>query len=138
MYLGSTDAARAAADIVLTQEGLSTIVDGILISRQIFQRIQNFITYRIAATLQLLIFFFIAVFSLKPIDYMPENWEQVLINMSIYIRMYNICIYIYTFMYAYIYIYVCMYIHRYLDMIIYTYIYIYRLHAGELGTGDTS
>eukprot|EP00596_Hydrurales_sp_CCMP1899_P000338 CAMPEP_0119040160 /NCGR_PEP_ID=MMETSP1177-20130426/10002_1 /TAXON_ID=2985 /ORGANISM="Ochromonas sp, Strain CCMP1899" /LENGTH=917 /DNA_ID=CAMNT_0007004925 /DNA_START=408 /DNA_END=3161 /DNA_ORIENTATION=- len=74
---GSTDAARAAADIVLTQEGLSTIVDGILISRQIFQRIQNFITYRIAATLQLLIFFFIAVFSLKPIDYMPDNWEEL-------------------------------------------------------------
>lgn len=43
---GSTDAARAAADIVLTEEGLSTIVEGIIISRCIFQRIQNFITYR--------------------------------------------------------------------------------------------
>jgi H+-transporting ATPase len=30
---GSTDAARAAADIVLTEEGLSTIIEGILISR---------------------------------------------------------------------------------------------------------
>jgi magnesium-transporting ATPase (P-type) len=45
-YAGSTDAARAAADIVLTEEGLSTIVEGIIISRCIFQRIQNFITYR--------------------------------------------------------------------------------------------
>ena len=45
-HAGSTDAARAAADIVLTEEGLSTIVEGIIISRCIFQRIQNFITYR--------------------------------------------------------------------------------------------
>lgn len=47
---GSTDAARAAADIVLTEEGLSTIVEGIVISRCIFQRIQNFITYRSVQT----------------------------------------------------------------------------------------
>ena len=46
---GSTDAARAAADIVLTEEGLSTIVEGIIISRCIFQRIQNFITYRLVS-----------------------------------------------------------------------------------------
>ena len=49
---GATDAARAAADIVLTEPGLSTIVHGIIIARTIFQRIQNFITYRVAATLQ--------------------------------------------------------------------------------------
>ena len=48
VFPGSTDAARAAADIVLTEEGLSTIVEGIVISRCIFQRIQNFITYRSA------------------------------------------------------------------------------------------
>ena len=70
---GSTDAARAAADIILTQEGLSTIIDGILISRCIFVRIRNFITYRISATLQLLIFFFIAVFAFKPPDYQPTT-----------------------------------------------------------------
>ena len=68
---GSTDAARAAADIILTEEGLSTIIDGILISRCIFVRIRNFITYRISATLQLLIFFFIAVFAFKPTNYQP-------------------------------------------------------------------
>ena len=66
---GSTDAAKAAADIVLTEPGLSTIVHGILIARCIFVRIRNFITYRIAATLQLLLFFFIAVFAFKPVDY---------------------------------------------------------------------
>jgi len=60
---------------VLTEEGLSTIVEGIVISRCIFQRMKNFITYRIAATLQLLIFFFIAVLSLNPRDYQPSDWE---------------------------------------------------------------
>ena len=72
---GATDAARAAADIVLTQPGLSTIVEGIIIARRIFVRISNFLTYRIAATLQLLVFFFIAVFAFKPNEYMPHGWE---------------------------------------------------------------
>jgi H+-transporting ATPase len=45
---GATDAAMAAADIVLTQEGLSTIVTGIVIAREIFARISNFITYRVS------------------------------------------------------------------------------------------
>jgi H+-transporting ATPase len=66
---GSTDAARAAADIVLTEPGLSTIIHGILIARIIFVRIRNFMTYRIAATLQLLLFFFISIFAFRPIDY---------------------------------------------------------------------
>jgi hypothetical protein len=66
---GATDAARAAADIVLTEEGLSTIVEGIIISRCIFQRMKNFITYRIAATLQLLVFFFFAVLTMQPEKY---------------------------------------------------------------------
>jgi H+-transporting ATPase len=79
---GSTDAAKAAADIVLTQEGLSTIVRGLLISRCIFMRIKSFITYRIAATMQLIFFFFIAVFAFDPYDYQPtdnpdsEDWPS--------------------------------------------------------------
>lgn len=71
---GATDAARAAADIVLTQPGLSTIVHGIVTARCIFQRMKNFINYRIAATLQLLTFFFIAVLSLHPKDYDPNRF----------------------------------------------------------------
>merc|ERR1712054_456697 len=70
---GATDAAKAAADIVLTQPGLSTIVEGILISRRIWCRVRSFLTYRIAATLQLLCFFFIAVFAYRPNEYMPAN-----------------------------------------------------------------
>merc|ERR1712193_254499 len=73
---GATDAAEAAADIVLTEPGLSTIVEGILISRRIWCRVRSFLTYRIAATLQLLCFFFIAVFAYRPNDYMPKDWQH--------------------------------------------------------------
>ena len=45
---GATDAANAAADIVLTDDGLSTIVYGIVVAREIFARISNFITYRVS------------------------------------------------------------------------------------------
>ena len=69
----ATDAARAASDIVLTEDGLSCIVDGIIIARCIFQRMKNFIIYRIAATLQLLVFFFLAVLTLQPNKYQPDN-----------------------------------------------------------------
>jgi len=74
---GATDAARSAADIVLTKEGLSTIVHGIFCARKIFKRISNFLTYRISATLQLLIFFFIAVFAYRPVDFMPKDWQSI-------------------------------------------------------------
>jgi H+-transporting ATPase len=74
---GATDAARSAADIVLTTEGLSTIVHGIFCARKIFKRISNFLTYRISATLQLLIFFFIAVFAFHPVKYMPKDWQTI-------------------------------------------------------------
>merc|ERR1719298_284309 len=73
---GATDAAKAASDIVLTEAGLSTIVEGILISRRIWCRVRSFLTYRIAATLQLLCFFFIAVFAYRPNQYMPKNWQK--------------------------------------------------------------
>jgi H+-transporting ATPase len=74
---GATDAARAAADIVLTQPGLSTIIDGVVTARQIFLRIQNFVTYRISASLQLLTFFFIAVFAFQPNEYEPQDTENI-------------------------------------------------------------
>merc|ERR1712232_424675 len=72
---GATDAAKAAADIVLTEPGLSTIIEGILIARRIWCRVRNFLTYRIAATLQWLCFFFIAVFAYRPNKYMPQDWQ---------------------------------------------------------------
>lgn len=63
---GSTDAARAAADIVLTKPGLSVIINAINLSRKIFQRMKNYVTYRIACTIQLLLFFFISVLLFHP------------------------------------------------------------------------
>ena len=62
---GATDAAQLAADIVLTQPGLHTIINGIVLAREIFQRIYNFLIYRIAASLQLLLFFFVGVLVFK-------------------------------------------------------------------------
>ena len=63
---GATDAARAASDLVLTNEGLSVIIDAIFESRKIFQRMRNYIIYRIACTIQLLFFFFFAVLTVEP------------------------------------------------------------------------
>jgi H+-transporting ATPase len=84
---GATDAARAAADLVLTNEGLGTIIDGIVVSRQIFTRLKNFISYRIAATLQLLTFFFIAVFAFPPEYYYKKNgFQSVTVGTIYYIR----------------------------------------------------
>jgi H+-transporting ATPase len=48
-------------------------VKGIIVSRIIFVRIKNFITYRISATLQLLIFFFISVFLFDPNKYAHDD-----------------------------------------------------------------
>lgn len=66
---GSTDAARGAADIVLTSPGLSVIIEAVYRSRKIFQRMKNYCTYRIACTMQLLLFFFIAMIFIRPASY---------------------------------------------------------------------
>jgi len=58
---GCTDAARSAADIVLLAPGLSTIVDGLMTSRAIFQRMRSYALYRITSTVHFLMFFFIVV-----------------------------------------------------------------------------
>jgi len=51
---GATDAARAAAAIVLMTPGLSVIIDAIKESRRIFQRMNSYAIYRIAETLGVL------------------------------------------------------------------------------------
>jgi len=58
---GATDAARAAASIVLTTPGLSVIIDAIKESRKIFQRMNSYAIYRIAETLRVLIFMTLAI-----------------------------------------------------------------------------
>jgi H+-transporting ATPase len=66
---GATDAARAAADIVLTTPGLSVIVDAVKESRKIFQRMQSYAIYRIAETIRVLLFMTLSilVFNFYPV-----------------------------------------------------------------------
>ncbi|MGB9515211.1 MAG: plasma-membrane proton-efflux P-type ATPase, partial [Candidatus Acidiferrum sp.] len=58
---GATDAARAAASIVLLASGLSVIIDAIKESRRIFQRMNSYAIYRIAETLRVLLFMTLAI-----------------------------------------------------------------------------
>jgi H+-transporting ATPase len=58
---GATDAARAAASIVLLSPGLSVIIDAIKESRRIFQRMNSYAIYRIAETLRVLLFMTLAI-----------------------------------------------------------------------------
>jgi H+-transporting ATPase len=66
---GATDAARAAADVVLLAPGLSVIVDAIRQAREIFARMTSYATYRIAETIRvlLLITLAIVVFNFFPV-----------------------------------------------------------------------
>ena len=58
---GATDAARAAASMVLLTPGLSVIIDAIKESRKIFQRMNSYAIYRIAETLRVLLFMTLAI-----------------------------------------------------------------------------
>jgi H+-transporting ATPase len=58
---GATDAARAAASIVLMTPGLSVIIGAIKESRKIFQRMNSYAIYRIAETLGVLLFMTLAI-----------------------------------------------------------------------------
>jgi H+-transporting ATPase len=66
---GATDAARAAADIVLMTSGLSVIIDAIKESRRIFQRMNSYAIYRIAETIRVLVFMTLSiiVFNFYPV-----------------------------------------------------------------------
>jgi H+-transporting ATPase len=66
---GATDAARAAASIVLMTSGLSVIIDAIKESRKIFHRMTNYAIYRIAETIRVLLFMTLAIliFNLYPV-----------------------------------------------------------------------
>ncbi|XVF87009.1 hypothetical protein PTKIN_Ptkin18bG0086100 [Pterospermum kingtungense] len=53
----ATDAARSAADIVLTEPGLSVIVSAVLTSRAIFQRMKNYTIYAVSITIRIVLGF---------------------------------------------------------------------------------
>ncbi len=58
---GATDAARAAADIVLMAPGLRVIIDAIEQARQIFERMKSYTIFRIAETIRVIIFMTLAI-----------------------------------------------------------------------------
>lgn len=53
----STDAARGAADFVLTEPGLSVIISAVLTSRSIFQRMKNYTIYAVSITIRIVLGF---------------------------------------------------------------------------------
>jgi H+-transporting ATPase len=66
---GATDAARAAASLVLTAPGLSVIVRAVEGARRIFERMNSYAIYRIAETIRIMIFVVLTmlVFNFYPI-----------------------------------------------------------------------
>jgi H+-transporting ATPase len=58
---GATDAARAAAALILTAPGLSVIINAIEIARQIFERMTSYTIYRIAMTMDIMFFVVLAM-----------------------------------------------------------------------------
>ncbi len=69
---GATDAARAAADVILLNPGLSVIIDAIKEARKIFERMKSYSTYRIAETIRLIFFItasvvFLGFYPISPI-----------------------------------------------------------------------
>ncbi len=58
---GATDAARAAADIVLTAPGLGVILEAIQQARITFERMQSYTIFRIAETIRIIFFMGLAI-----------------------------------------------------------------------------
>ncbi|KAI9290155.1 plasma-membrane proton-efflux P-type ATPase, partial [Umbelopsis sp. AD052] len=66
----ASDAARSAADIVLTEPGLSVIIEAIIGSRQIFQRMRNYSIYTCSVTIRVVVGFAILCFAFE-FDFPP-------------------------------------------------------------------
>lgn len=66
---GAADAARSAADLVLTAPGLSVIVKAVEEARRIFERMNSYAIYRITETIRIMLFMVLAmmVFNFYPI-----------------------------------------------------------------------
>ncbi len=62
---GATDAARAAASLVLTAPGLSVIVKAIEEARRIFERMNSYAIYRIVETIRIMFFVVLAMIIYK-------------------------------------------------------------------------
>ena len=88
---GATDAARAAADLVLTAPGLSVISRAVEEARRIFERMTSYATYRIAETIRVLIFMTasIAIFNFYPVTAVMVVLLALLNDLSIMMIAYD-------------------------------------------------
>ncbi len=73
---GATDAARAAADIVLLAPGLSVIVEAIHRAREVFRRMTNYAIYRITETIRIVLF---VTLSILAFDFFPVTPIQIVL-----------------------------------------------------------
>ncbi len=64
---GATDAARSAADLILTLPGLSVITDAVTEARKIFARMISYVDYRVAMTINLMVFVSASVLLLEEV-----------------------------------------------------------------------
>ena len=72
----ATDAAKSAADIVLTDPGISVIIKATQESRKIFARMKSYAVYRIAETVRILIFL---VLSISILNFYPITAVMIVI-----------------------------------------------------------
>jgi H+-transporting ATPase len=73
---GATDAARAAADLVLLSPGISVIIDAIKEARVIFERMNSYSVYRIAETIRVIFFM---TLSILLFDFYPVTAIMIII-----------------------------------------------------------
>lgn len=73
---GATDAAQNAADLILTEPGLSPIYAAVLESRRIFSRIKSYVVYRVAASIVLVVT--LSLFVLTHGCAVPSLWVIIL------------------------------------------------------------
>jgi len=59
----ATDAAKNAAAMILTTEGLSAVFGAVVESRKIFARLFSYVSYRLAATIQILLYLSILIYA---------------------------------------------------------------------------
>ncbi|PFH34799.1 haloacid dehalogenase family hydrolase domain-containing protein [Besnoitia besnoiti] len=74
---GASDAARAAADIIFLESGLSTIVQALFVSRCIFRRLRNYVVFRVATSLLLLLAYWTTAI-MKVVS--PPLWSLLLLK----------------------------------------------------------
>lgn len=73
---GATDAARAAADVVLMAPGLSVIIDAIRLAREIFARMTSYAIYRIAETIRVLL---VVVLAVVAVNFFPVTATMIVL-----------------------------------------------------------